>query len=63
MASLSFNNVFIYDWETISGPLESDSKLKKYDLKMDDYYYHENTFEQAEIRMQKEENFAVAKNI
>jgi len=54
MASLSFNNVFINEWETISGPLESDSKLKKYDLKMNDYYFYENTFEQAEIRMQKE---------
>ena len=53
MASLKFNNIYLNDWLTIAGPLESDSKLKKVDLKMDDYYYGEKTFEQAEAKMQR----------
>ncbi len=52
MASLKFNNIYLNDWLTISGPLESNSKLKKIDLKMDDYYYGAKTFEQAEAKMQ-----------
>ena len=53
MASLKFNNVYLNDWITISGPLESNSSLKKIDLKMDDYYFGEKTFEKAETKMQK----------
>ena len=53
MASLIFNNVYLKDYFTISGPLESNSKLKKIELKMDDYYFGEKTFEQAEVKMQK----------
>jgi len=53
MASLKFNNVYLKDYFTISGPLESDSKLKKVELKMDDYYFGEKTFEQAEAKMQR----------
>ena len=53
MASLKFNNVYIQDWLTLTGPLESNSKLKKLDLKMDDYYYGEKTFEKAEVKMQR----------
>lgn len=53
MASLKFNNVYIKDFFTVSGPLESNSKLKKIELKMNDYYYGEKTFEQAEVKMQK----------
>ncbi len=53
MASLKFSNVYINDNWTITGPMESDSKLKKIDIKLDDYYFDEKTFEQAEIRMQK----------
>jgi len=33
--------------------LESEGKIRKYDLTMDDYYYQEKTFIDAEIRMQK----------
>lgn len=54
MASLKFNNVYMSDWSTISGPLESNSKLKKLELKMSDYYYGEKSFEQCEIKMQRE---------
>ena len=53
MASKKFNNVYIKDNFEIVGPLEKDGLLKSYDLVMDDYYYGEKTFEQAEIKMQK----------
>ncbi len=54
MASIKYNNVYIDDWYTITGPLESDSKLKKYDKKIKDYYYGEKSFEQAQIKMGRE---------
>ncbi len=53
MASVKFNNVYIDDWFTITGPIESNSKLKKVDIKMNDYYYGEKTFEQCEAKMQR----------
>ena len=53
MASLKFNNVYLNDWQTLVGPLESESKLKKVDIKIDDFYFNEKTFEQAEVKMQK----------
>ena len=53
MASKKFNNVYIKDNFSIVGPLEKDGLLKNYNLVMDDYYYGEKTFEQAEIKMQK----------
>ena len=53
MASKKFTNVYIKDNFAIVGPLERDGLLKNYDFSMDDYYYGERTFEQAEIKMQK----------
>ena len=53
MASKKFNQVYIKDNFSVIGPLEGDGLLKTYDLVMDDYYYGEKTFEQAEIKMQK----------
>ena len=53
MASKKFNNVYIKDNFEVVGPLERDGLLESYDLVMDDYYYGESTFEQAEIKMQK----------
>ena len=53
MARKRFNNVYIKDNFSVVGPLEKDGLLKNYDLVMDDYYYGEKTFEQAEIKMQK----------
>lgn len=53
MASKKFNNVYIKDNFSLVGPLEREGLLKNYDLSMDDYYYGEKTFEQAEIKMQK----------
>ena len=53
MASKQYKNVYLNDYVTLVGPLERESHLKKYNLVMDDYYYGEKTFEQAEIKMQK----------
>ena len=53
MASKKFKNVYISDYYTIVGPKEKESKLKKFDMSLDDYYFGEKTFEQAEIKMQK----------
>lgn len=53
MASKKFNNVYIKDNFSIVGPLEKEGLLKNYDFAIDDYYYGEKTFEQAEIKMQK----------
>lgn len=53
MDSIKFSNVYIKDSFTVAGPLESEGQIKRYNLVMDDYYYHEKTFEQAEIKMQR----------
>ena len=53
MASLKFNNVYIKDSFTIAGPLESEGQIRKFDLMMDDYYYGEKSFIDAEVKMQK----------
>ena len=53
MASLKFNNVYIKDSFTVAGPLESEGQIGKFDIMMEDYYYKEKTFIDAEIRMQK----------
>lgn len=46
----NFKDVYINDWFSIIGPVESN--LKNYNLKMNDYYYGEKTFEKAEVKMQ-----------
>lgn len=53
MASLTFDNVFIADYFTIAGPQEKLGQIRQFDLKMNDYYFGEKTFEKAEIKMQK----------
>lgn len=53
MDSVKFSNVYLKDSFTVAGPLESEGQIKTYNLVMDDYYYHEKTFEQAEIKMQR----------
>lgn len=53
MASLKFNNVYIVDAFSIAGPLESEGQIRKFDLTMEDYYYKEKTFIDAEIKMQR----------
>ena len=54
MASTKYKNIYLTDYVTLSGPLERESHLKNFDFVMDDYYYGEKTFEQAEIKMQGE---------
>lgn len=54
MSSKKYKNVYLDDYFTIVGPLEKESHLKKYNLSMDDYYYEEKTFEQAEVKMQSD---------
>ena len=53
MASLRFNNVYVKDAFTVAGPLESEGAIRKFDLIMDDYYFKEKTFIDAEIKMQR----------
>ena len=53
MSSLKFDNVYIKNSFSIAGPLEKEGQIKKFDLTIDDYYYKEKTFEQAEIKMQR----------
>ena len=53
MASFKYNNVYINDSFTVAGPLEADGQIHKFDLVMNDYYYKEKTFLDAEIKMQK----------
>ena len=52
MGSFKFRNVYLNDFYTVVGPLEKESHLKRFDLVMNDYYYGEKTFEQAEVKMQ-----------
>ncbi len=53
MASMKFNNVYLKDAFSIAGPLESEGQIRKFDLNMDDYYYNEKSFMDAEIKMQR----------
>ena len=53
MASLRFNNVYIKDYYTLVGPKEKESKLSNFNFAIDDYYFGLNTFEMAEIKMQR----------
>ena len=50
---MKFKNVYLNDYYTIVGPLEKNSRLKRLDMVMDDYYIGEKTFEQAEVKMQQ----------
>ena len=53
MASIKFSNIYMEDYYSIVGPVEKDSRLKYYDMALNDYYFGESTFEKAEIKMQK----------
>jgi len=53
MASMKFNNVYINDSFTVAGHMEKDGQLTGFNLTMNDFYYNENTFEDAEVKMQK----------
>jgi len=53
MDSIKFSNAYLKDSFSVVGPLESEGQIKNLNLTMDNYYYHEKTFEQAEIKMQR----------
>ena len=53
MASIRFNNVYLKDAFTVAGPLEREGQIQQFDLTMDDYYYGEKTFIDAEVKMQR----------
>ncbi len=53
MASLKFNNIYIRDYFSVAGPMEKIGQIRKFNLVADDYYFGENTFELAEIKMQR----------
>lgn len=62
MSSIKFKNVYIKDNFSIAGPLESRGKLKNINIKMKDYYFEEETFEKAEVKMQQEVITGLLKN-
>ncbi len=53
MASKKLNNIYLKDSFSLAGPIEAKGAISNFDIVMNDYYYHEKTFEQAEIKMQK----------
>lgn len=52
MLSLDFKNIYINDFYSIVGDNEKNGNISKVDLKIDDYYYGEKSFELAQIKMQ-----------
>ncbi len=53
MASFKYNNVYIKDAFSIAGPLEAEGQIRKFDLTLEDYYFKEKSFIDAEIKMQR----------
>lgn len=53
MASIKYNNCYINDSYSVAGPMEKAGQIKNYDYTLDDYYFKEKTFEDAEAKMQK----------
>jgi len=52
--SLSFNNVFINDFDAIVGPNEKKGNIKKVKKSINEFYYCESSFEKCQIKMQRE---------
>ena len=52
MSSLIFKNVYINDTASIVGPYEKKGELS-FRNSLNDFYYNEKTFEDAEIKMQR----------
>jgi len=53
--TFKYNNVYINNTETIAGPFEKDGPLSKYyDVKYDEFYFGEKTWEQSEIKIATE---------
>lgn len=53
MASIKYNNCYIKDAYSIAGPMEKMGQIKSYDYTLNDYYFKEKTFEDAEVKMQQ----------
>ena len=53
MASIKYNNVYINDSFSVAGPREKEGQIKNFDITLEDFYYDEDTFEKAEVRMQR----------
>lgn len=53
MGSFKYDKVYLKDSFSIVGPLEKKGLIKDYNLTISDYYNGEETFEKAEIGMQK----------
>lgn len=51
MSSFKYNNVYIKDYYTVAGPKEKEGLIKFNDT-INDYYYEEQSIEDAEIKMQ-----------
>ena len=54
MASFNYKNVYINDWYSIAGVNENNDILKGINRYLKDFYDGEKTFEDTEIKMQKE---------
>ena len=52
MKTIKFNNTYLNDYYLLIGKDEK-KHIKRYDYLLDDYYFNEKSFEQAEIKMQK----------
>ena len=53
MASIKYSNCYINDSYSVAGPMEKAGQIKNYDYTLDDYYFKEKTFEDAEAKMQQ----------
>ena len=54
MASFKYKNVYIDSWYSIAGKYENNGKLIGVNRYLEDFYDGEKTFENAEVKMQKE---------
>ena len=51
MASFKFNNVYLKDTYTLATNKECLGHVSNYNKIINDYYFGEKTFEQAEVKM------------
>ena len=61
MLSIKFNNVYINDYEAIVGPNEIKGNIKDIKNSINNFYYNENTFEKAQVKMQRNAIYNILK--